>query len=281
MFFNTIFFSIILCFSLYGSYPQYSPEDSSSAGDVENNAFVVGEKLTFGIYYQFIRVGTAIMEVKDTLEIDGHRVIHIQTRARSANFFDNFYKVRDEINTYLDIRGYFSRKFSKRVSEGSYFVNLDVVYDYEKNMLSGNMLRFADIERKKIKENSCKTFEVEINERVYDVLASFYVTRLKPLEPGFPIRMLSNDNEKLYPINVFLQKREVVETKAGKFKTVLVIPKLQGESLFKQKGKILIWLTEDRYRIPVKVESKLYFGSVYVELEKIAGHILPLPSRIK
>lgn len=279
MFFNTLFISIIICFSLYGGNPQYSPEDSTFTGDIENNAFAVGEKLTFGIYYQFIRVGTAIMEVKDTLDFDGHRVIHIQTRARSANFFDNFYKVRDEINTYLDIRGYYSRKFSKRLSEGSYYVNLDIVYDYEKNMLSGNMMRFADIERKKIKENSSKTFEVEINKHVYDVLASFYVTRLKPLEPGFPISMLSNDNEKLYPINVFSQKREVIETKAGRYKTVLVIPKLQGKALFEQKGKILIWLTEDRYRIPVKVESKLYFGSIYVELEKIEGHILPLPSQ--
>jgi hypothetical protein len=38
-------------------------------------------------------------------------------------------------------------------------------------------------------------------------------------------------------------------------------------------------VTDDQYKIPLKVEAELFFGSIYVEIEKIEGHQLPLPSQ--
>jgi hypothetical protein len=246
---------------------------------VTNRAFPVGEKLTFGIYYQFIRVGTAVMTVEDTVLINGHPAIQIRTKARSASFFDNFFKVRDEIHSYVDVRYYHSLKFEKRLREGSYYHDLNLLYDYDKGKLFGESIRYEPENINKIKEQ--KKFEAELNRGLFDVLASFYYVRLSSIEPGMPISIASNDNEKVYPIIVFVQKKEKVEVDAGKFRTIMVLPKLKTEALFKQRGNILIWLTDDRYKIPVKVESSLSFGSIYIYLEKIEGHQLPLPSQLK
>ena len=284
-----LFYSILFLLTLQIAWAQ---SDSITAEQAENlppiefstfnnEAFWVGEKLTFGIYYQFIRVGTAEMEIMDTVLVNGYPTIQIQTRARSASFFDNFYKVRDEINSYVDTKGFFSRKFVKKLREGDYYVDVILEYDYAKRKIYGEQIRYDEDDINKIRKDDSRKYEVELTKPLFDVLASFYFSRLQKLETGMPIYVDSNDNEKIYPITVFIQEYEDVKTDAGKFKTVKISPKLRGDAVFKQEGAIWIWLTNDKYKVPVKVESELYFGSIYVELEKIQGHNLPLPSQRK
>jgi hypothetical protein len=70
------------------------------------------------------------------------------------------------------------------------------------------------------------------------------------------------DSEKLYKAEVRVLKKEVLETPAGKFNTVLIKPIVKSEGIFFGKGDILIWLTDDSRRIPVKLKTKIPFGSV-------------------
>lgn len=46
----------------------------------------------------------------------------------------------------------------------------------------------------------------------------------------------------------------------------MIEPILKGEAIFKQTGKILIWVTNDEEKIPVKLQSKIIFGSFYAIL---------------
>ncbi len=246
---------------------------------VENLAFAVGERLTFGIYYQFIRVGSATMSIEDTVVISGRKCIHIKTTARSASFFDTFYKVRDEIHSYVDAEYYHALKFEKKLQEGSYYHDLTLIYDYNKGKLYGKSIRYNDEKKSSVREK--KEFQTELVQPLFDVLASFYFVRLNKLEPGMPVTVVSNDNEEVYPLLVYVQKKDKVKVAAGRFRALQVVPKLKGEAVFKQKGSIIIWLTDDEYKIPVKVESELAFGSIYVELEKIEGHKPHLPSQSK
>ncbi len=55
----------------------------------------------------------------------------------------------------------------------------------------------------------------------------------------------------------------------GEVGTVIVKPALKSEGLFQSNGDILIWLTDDEKRIPVKVETKVPVGSVVLELRDL------------
>ena len=110
----------------------------------ENNAFSVGEKLTFKVRYGFIRAGTATMEVMKDKMIRGKPVYHIQTRAESASGFSWIYKVEDVIDSYMDKMGLFSWKFEKRLREGSYMVDLSVNYFPEDSLADINYTRYED-----------------------------------------------------------------------------------------------------------------------------------------
>ncbi|HQO18189.1 MAG TPA: DUF3108 domain-containing protein, partial [Candidatus Cloacimonas sp.] len=53
---------------------------------------------------------------------------------------------------------------------------------------------------------------------------------------------------------------------------LVIEPKLKGEAIFKQSGRILIWVTNDEYKIPVRLESKITIGS-FVAILKSAQQV--------
>ncbi len=247
--------------------------------EISNHAFRVGEKLTFNIRYGFIKAGEATMEVREKILLnDSIPAYHIVTTARSAKFFDAFYKVRDEVETFLDVKGLFSWKFNKKLREGGYKFDLLVEYDQSHGRASVHRIRYHNKTPLEIRKES--KFVMDVPVYVLDVLGAFYYVRTQRLEVGEPIYMANHDNKRVYELKVIIQKRERVEVSAGEFNCILVKPVLQGDSIFKQKGELWIWLTDDEYKIPVKMKSKVAVGSISTELKKIEGVELPIPARI-
>ena len=246
---------------------------------INNNAFQVGEKLTFKVRYGVIKAGEATMEVKDKVPIGNREAYEIISTARSTGTFDFFFKVRDRVESYIDTQGLFSWKFNKKLREGSYKFDLLVDYDQYNGKALIDMIRYNDDEPLTIdkKEN----FTVKIPPYVLDILAAFYYVRTQKLRLGIPIYLTNHDNKKVYDLRVIVQKRETIKVKAGKFKCIMVQPQLRGEAIFKQKGELWVWLSDDQYKIPVQMKSAVFVGSITTELTKIEGINLPLPSQVK
>jgi len=248
---------------------------------IANRAFQVGEKLTFNIRYGIIKAGEATMEVRDIVNVrDSIPAYHIVTTARSAKFFDAFYKVRDQVETFLDARGIFSWKFQKRLREGGYKFDLLVDYYQKHGIAHVEGIRY-DGEDEALQIRDRKEFHLKIPEYVLDVLAAFYYVRTQKLEVGMPIYMANHDNKEVYNLQVIIQKRERVKVDAGTFNCIMIQPRLQGEAIFKQKGELWVWLTDDEYKIPVQMKSKVAVGSITTELKQIEGLPLPLKSQVK
>ncbi len=247
---------------------------------VPNNAFGVGEKLTFIIRYGFIKAGYATMAVPEEVTVrDSFPSYRIISRARSTKGFDLVFKVRDSVESIVDKRGFFSWRFTKKLREGSYKFDLFVEYDQLFGKAYIRSIRYENDEPLRIREK--KEAVVPIPKYVLDVLAAFYYVRTQDLEPGEPIYLVSNDHEKNYPLKVLVLKREVKKVKAGTFRTIKVEPQLRGEALFKQKGRIWIWLTDDDRKMPVLMKSKVLIGSITTELIHYEGLKGPLKAKIK
>jgi len=242
----------------------------------ENNAFPVGEKLTFKIRYGFIRAGTATMSVLSETELGRHPVYQIQTTARSASSFSWIYKVEDVVYSYIDKYGLFSWRFEKKLREGSYKFDLIANYSPEDSLVTVENIRYDDDMKVKKKEK----FEVKTPPFVRDVLAAFYFVRNMDLDVGKSVFMSNHDSKKIYNLEVKVYKREVLEVEAGTFRTLFIEPLLQGEGIFKQKGRLKVWLTDDEYKIPVQMTSEVIVGHITTELEKIEGLPFKIPAKI-
>ena len=191
------------------------------------------------------------MNVKSLAPHDGRMCYHLLTRATSRLVF--FFKVNDWAETYTTHDKLLPLRFEKHVREGRYKKDLIATFDHEAGTSTWGG----------------ETAPMDPNCR--DILSAFYYFRTMPLPPvGQKVSLCSNNNKKNYELVVKVLRREVIKVPAGEFRTVLIKPRLKFEGLFRQKGDIYIWLTDDIARIPVLVRSKVFLlGSVDIVLMKL------------
>ncbi|MCE5299574.1 MAG: DUF3108 domain-containing protein [Spirochaetia bacterium] len=216
----------------------------------QNKTFGVGERLVFAVKYFNIAAGYATLEIKDIIDYKGRKAYHIEATARTAPFFETFYRVKDVITSYMDVLGLFSWRYSKHLEEGGYRNDTSMEFNPEaKNAVKNN-------------GESCDTPQF-----VQDVLSEFYYFRaIYKGEKELYIDVAS-DECKSYRIVVKTLRKEKVSTDAGEFDCVVIQPFLKYEGIFKQKGDIWIWLTDDKNLVPVMVKSKIAIGTIDVILQ--------------
>lgn len=213
--------------------------------------FKIGERLEYRAYWLFIPAGQANLNVQGTAFIDGQECFHFSGQAFTRILF--FFKVDDRANSYATVRDLTSLAFDKRVKEGRYRKEASVKIDWKRQIAN-----YGDK-------------ELPINAGCRDALAAFYYFRtLDNLEVG-QVFNLCVFERKSYPLLVKVEKREEIEVAAGKFKTVLlkITPDPNFEGLFRNKGDIWAWLTDDNRKILVKLKASLpILGTIRIELDK-------------
>ena len=87
--------------------------------------------------------------------------------------------------------------------------------------------------------------------------------------------------DKSYELGVRFLGRQELEVAAGTFRTLVVEPLVKEGGLFKSEGRIVVWLTDDALKIPIRVNTKVVIGSIDVELREYSGIMAPVTSRVK
>ena len=235
------------------------PGDSSKSGDfrkLENNAFGVGEKLTFDLDYGFVTAGIATMHIPKTRKISGRDVYHITFEVNSVPSFDWFYKVRDRYESYLDVEGLFPWRFEQHIREGSYTRDFAAFFD----------------QRKGIAKTSGGEYEIPLY--VHDIVSAFFYARTldySSMKVDDRIHLQNFYKDKVHELDVKYLGKETVTVAAGTFDCIVVEPLVKEGGLFKHEGNIIVWLTDDEVRMPVKVKTKIVIGSVDANLSSYEG----------
>jgi hypothetical protein len=218
---------------------------------IENRAFAVGERLEFDVKYGKLPAGSAIMEIPDIVTFDNRDCFRIVSTANSNNVVSVFYRVRDSVETLVDVSGVFPRRFHKRLREGGYKIDRTTILDQKQHLaITSN--------------DTIPTYSF-----VQDPLSSLYYIRTQELIPGKDILIDSHADKKNYPIKVIVHRTERIEVPAGKFDCIVVEPVMRAEGIFKARGNIKIWLTDDQYKMPVMMKSEVYLlGSISAQLSK-------------
>lgn len=233
-------------------YAYLAPDPSAKGGAPWD-----GEQLKYGLYYSFVRAGTAYIKNRGMAEIGGRPAYVVQTTAFSAAVIDAFFKVRDINQSWIDAQTYYSRGYTQSVREGNYKRDEWVRFAPEEGKYFGKIQ----------KKEALRDIGGELTQDVTDFLSSLYFVRAQELTPGKDIVFDIINREKKYPLVVKVLKKETVKTPAGEFDCIAVEPQLRGEGIFISKGKSLtVWLTDDKYKMPVKMKAEVFIGSVSAQL---------------
>ena len=193
--------------------------------------FFVGEELSFEVRWMGLLAGHARMAVSGRVSRDGHDVYHIRSLAESSPFFSLFYYVRDSGETFVDVRELLP-----------WYYHLDQ------------------------REGSRAPQEVKVPVGVHDSLSSFYIVRTLPLRVGQSIHLHTFANGKTYDVEVQILRREKVEAYWGPVDALVVRPLMRFQEILRQKGEVLIWVSDDDRRLPIRMRTAITVGSIEATL---------------
>lgn len=228
-------------------------------------AFMDGEKLTFNVKYGFVSAAEATLEAKTSV-YQGTPVWHLSTNAKTYSFFDKFFKVRDRVESWWSKADMLPFKFTKNLEEGRYRQHRVHIYNHKDGKTTYQKWSY--------RSNHFENEVMDMPKDTQDILSAFYNVRNQKLVPGRSIYVnITADGRNMFT-EIAVHRKETVNSIFGDVECLVIEPKLAGEAVFKQTGRILIWLTNDSYKIPVKLESKVSFGSFTASL--VSAQNVPL-----
>lgn len=223
---------------------------------VDNKSFAVGEKLTFDVKYGFVTAGVAEFSIPKISRLAGRETYNVIFKVNSVPTFDAFYKVRDRYETFIDVEGIFPWRFEQHIREGSYSRDFSAFFDQRKN--------------------KAKTSEGTYNipQNVNDIVSAFYLARTfdySKMKAGDKIQLQNFYKDKVYPLDIVFHGKEKITVTAGTFDCIILEPIAKEGGLFKSEGTLVLWLTDDEIKMPVKVKTKVIIGSIDAELTAYSG----------
>lgn len=241
----------LLAILIMASFPL---EAGNGFCNLRNTSFAAGEQITFKVFYTvvgaYFGAGEATFNTK--LErLNNKPVYHIVGDGKTYSFYDNFFKVRDKYETYIDTATLQPYRFIRNIDEGGYKKYEHVTFNKTTNTAVTNNGVF-------------KTPEC-----VQDVLSAIFYARnidFNSLKPNDKITFSMFLDNEVYEMYIRYLGKETVKTKYGKFRAIKFKPLLIKGTIFEGGEKMTVWVSDDANRIPVRIESPISVGSVKVDM---------------
>ena len=105
-------------------------------------------------------------------------------------------------------------------------------------------------------------------------MSAFYYSRralFGNARVGDTIRFNTYFDDKVYPIAVRYLGKDVIETKAGKFKALKFCPIVEPGRIFDTPDDMKFWVSDDLNYVPLRVQFDLFVGSLKCDLVEYSG----------
>ncbi|HLT52230.1 MAG TPA: DUF3108 domain-containing protein, partial [Arenibacter sp.] len=234
-----------------------------TAEEVDKSAFKPGEWLKFRIHYGFLNASYATLQVNSEI-LDGTPVYHVVGNGQTTGFASIFFKVDDTYESYFDKKNGRPYKFIRKINEGGYTKDIEVNFDYKKDVAVLN-------DKKKDKK-----FKFTIQEDIQDLVSAFYFLRnnfkTKDLVVDKTIDLdVLYDDDGVFKFKLKYLGTEVLKTKYGRVECLKFRPYVQSGRVFKEQESLSLWVSNDDNRIPIRIQADLRVGSIKADLDGYNG----------
>ncbi len=233
---------------------------------MENKTFQGGEEITYKLYYNWGVMWLAAGEVTFKVNDMGGQY-HVAVAGRTYKSYEWFFKVRDYYDTYIDKNSLLPKTSIRDVSEGKYKLYDKVTFDQENKKASSLRGNTKDDATKK---------EYHLGECMHDMLSVIYYSRNIDFErynegEEFPVKIFMD--KEVWPLNVKYKGKESRKKVkgSGRFDTIKFSPQVVSGRVFKEGEEMMVYVSDDKNRIPLLIESPVSVGSVKAVLKDYKG----------
>lgn len=226
--------------------------------------FRPGERLTYNVTWSVFQAGQVAALLEQSGSDPGD--YQIVTTAQSRGIISKLYTLNDEYQSLLNPQTMCSSGISKHVVEGRRRKQTEIVFDGARKVAILNERNLAAA------GEPPKHDEHPIPACVQDVVSAFYYLRTQPMHVGDRIDVPVNDGSRTTHVTVEVQAREQIETPVGTRYAFRVEPAVFGRgSVYQRKGRMLIWFSDDKQRLPLRIKAMLSVGTLTGTLTSVNG----------
>lgn len=221
-----------------------------------NPSFQAGEKLTYQLSWEFMPVGTAVLEVLPMKILNGKPVHHFAVTVKTNAAIDKIYKVRDRIDAYADFNLTRSVLYTKKQQEGKHKRDVKVTFDWQ-NMTA----QYTNFGKKRD--------PVSIQPGTFDPVSLFYAFRLQDLRENTVLKAPVTDGKSLIWGTAQIFAKENLEVGIGSYETLVIEPDIKdagGVFEHAEDAKLRVWISTDKRHIPIRVACRAPVGHFIGEL---------------
>ncbi|RPH32561.1 MAG: DUF3108 domain-containing protein [Bacteroidales bacterium] len=240
-----------------------------NVNQLASHSFRSGEKVKYRAVYNWgfiwINAGDVVFSVNDTL-FNGEDCYYFKSYGWSLKQYDWFFKVRDRFESIVSKDSLKPFWFVRDSYEGGNVVYNLYDFDYKSSQLKVNSFT---------SNRPSKQEMLPLKPNTFDVLSAIYFCRNINFEglskdQKIPLTM-AIDNE-VFNLYIRYLGRETITLHGGKtYSTFKFSAMLVKGTIFKGGEDLFVWVTDDKYRIPVLVEAKILVGSVKAILVGVEG----------
>jgi len=222
--------------------------------------FDAGEKEVYRASWNgMFSVATAEIHTTPAL-VDGKKVYQVRVEAKTSRALDLIWKMRDTITSTFDAKALAPAHFNFSQRENSRVIDTDAKYDH-------GAKRWAVNRQQNGKRTKIYQFD---SDNTLDPITAIYLARSTDFKVGDRLYFKLFGGRYRYLLELFIEKKEPVELASGKFvEAYRIIPRIQNTTKNGYAGRLndaVIWISADQRRLPIKLSSKIVFGSVYLDL---------------
>ncbi len=234
--------------------------------ELEKGNYAPGEELKYRLHWGPFNAGRATITVADQLEkINNTPTYAIAVVGRTVGLAEMTIKIRDSWRTNIDTSTFLPLKASRDINEGKYLLKEDVIFNESQNAVKVT---------RKHPDRDFEYYDFKVPENVQDMVGGFYQLRrvnFNKLNIGDTVVVKAFFDKENFNFRVRYKGKVVVETDAGNFNAIKIVPLMPKNKLFDGEESVVAYISDDKNKIPLKAEVKMFVGKVKLELTDFKG----------
>lgn len=239
-----------------------SQDETEHYVSVRNQSFARGEEINFKMTYGIFTVGKGSARIHaDYFKVNGRDCFKVDVSGKTVGMVDWVADVNDQWGAYIDTAALVPHQFYRKIREGRYKKDEWTNFDHVNRKIEVKSLD------KKGNMKEPKYYEAPLHVR--DMIAGFLYLRVmdfSKLQVNDTVLVTGFFEDEFYKLKILYKGKETIKTKVGRVRALKFRPIMPKNKVFEGENSITAWFSDDKNRIPLKIDAEMFIGSAGVEI---------------
>lgn len=185
----------------------------------------------------------------------------LDLQVASSGLVNQLYRVADSYKLVANDK-FCASSVNMDAQEGKHHTNVLMAFDNQNHKMHATL--------KDLVANENKKNDFDTPPCTYDIAGALLALRASSLEPGMKFSLPVTNGKKLADVRVEGLGKEKVTLDGKTYNTIRYETYLFENVLYRRKGRLLVWVSDDAQRLPVQMRFIFGFplGDITLELQK-------------